>query len=232
MPTNIRELKRAEDSSNSSGQGTEMNITPTEQRFKAGKRKKQSSDDKLLSNAKKTKAEKRKVSKNNFNEYEKNEIRLTTDSQNWINSATSSGESSESGNIGVCTIVPRIFDKKVRMIVDSGSAITIMSEECYNIILKNGNVPICERKASDFPIKGVTSVGSLNIFKKSKFNVEMNGITIPVTFYIAKKITYPVVLGNDFLNRYNAILDYAGEELLFSFKGSGGKISFSIERII
>lgn len=230
MPTNIRELNRAEDSSNCSGQGTEMNITPTEQRFKAGKRKKQSSD-KSLSNAKKTKAEKRKVSKNNFNEYEKNEIRLTTDSQNWINSATSSGES-ESGNIGVCTIVPRIFDKKVRMIVDSGSAITIMSEEWYNIILKNGNVPIRERKVSDFPIKGVTSVGSLDIFKKSKFNVEMNGITIPVTFYIAKKITYPVVLGNDFLNRYNAILDYAGEELLFSFKGSGGKISFSIEMII
>lgn len=142
-------------------------------------------------------------------------------------------DTSNESEDGVCIIQTHVSGERISMIVDTGSELTLMPERCYNRILDKTNVSVNVWPANDFNIYGITGKNKLNILKKAKIDVDFfDGKKIPTKFLIAKNLdigTSPI-LGNDFLAKYNATLDYPGRELHLNFNTECIIVPFNLKR--
>ena len=109
------------------------------------------------------------------------------------------------------SIIRTIYDKPIRFLVDTGAAVTVVSATVYNDLPEGVNASLDKSL-------------SQSIMSASGHCVPVLGqIILPFTIdgyiYVHKvlvtpSLTYDVILGNDFLTCFNAIIDLQGNKLV------------------
>ncbi len=94
---------------------------------------------------------------------------------------------------------------KIKVIIDSGSDITLISQEA----LRNLSHSLTIRAGQQINLVQVTGSSSISGFVKLDldFDTEQGPVKINVEAYVVKGMTTPFILGNDFVDQYSISVD-------------------------
>ena len=108
---------------------------------------------------------------------------------------------------GLTEVFVTIEGKDYKTLIDTGSEISVVSENVLGELQRvNKNIP-------SLPVAGVTVVGvtgviSKRVTKQVQLNIFLNGIEFENTFLVVKGLNLDIILGNDFLERNKAVIDF------------------------
>ncbi|GET04493.1 ribonuclease H-like domain-containing protein [Rhizophagus clarus] len=101
----------------------------------------------------------------------------------------------------------RINGKEVRIIIDSGAAVSVIS----NNLRKKLGIDDIRPSRSSFTIANGTKVASI---EKIKIMLEINdNIKIPVVIEVMDKDREELILGNDILGKKDSVIDFENKEV-------------------
>lgn len=118
-------------------------------------------------------------------------------------------------NIPRCPrLIVQFFSIPIKTLIDTGSQITAMSEECYEYLSKHNNF-------SQLPVTNLslfTAIGkhSTRIKKQIIYNMQIGKEIYQSCFLIVPKLSNPVILGNDWLQKNNVILNYPDSAMIIN----------------
>ncbi|PBK88560.1 hypothetical protein ARMGADRAFT_855330, partial [Armillaria gallica] len=113
----------------------------------------------------------------------------------------------------------------LKVIIDSGSDITLISESALNSLSKTPRV----HEGQKINLVQVTGSASISGYVKLDlyFDTEEGPVKINVDAYVVKGMTTPLILGNDFADQYSlSIVHRAGDSFL-SFGDTGRELKVS-----
>ena len=100
-----------------------------------------------------------------------------------------------------------IEGKDYKTLIDTGSEISVVSENVLGELQRvNKNIP--SLPVAGVTVVGVTGVRSKWVTKQVQLNVYINGIEFENTFLVVKGLNLDIILGNDFLERNKAVIDF------------------------
>ena len=108
---------------------------------------------------------------------------------------------------GLTEVMITIEGKEVKTLVDTGSEVSVISEHMLDELKEvNKNIPA-------LPVAGITTVGitgvrSKCVTKQVQLNMIINGGEYENTFLVVRGLNLEVILGNDFLIRHKAVIDF------------------------
>ena len=92
----------------------------------------------------------------------------------------------------------------------------------------NKNIPILP--VAGVTIVGITGVRSKRVTKQVHLNMIINGVEYDNTFLVVRGLNLEVILGNDFLIKHKAVIDFQKRLLVLNNEGRPVEISF--ERVV
>lgn len=117
------------------------------------------------------------------------------------------------GKKGICPFIKGYFlptELELGMLVDSGSEVTAMSEDCLQQLGNCGLNVIATLPVSHVTVVGATGARNRNVKKQIIVEVKIaNDKVIWISFLIVKGLSVPVVLGADWLQEHGVIINYA-----------------------
>lgn len=118
-----------------------------------------------------------------------------------------------------------IYEIPVRIIIDSGSEISIMSQEFYDRLTKIHR--LLTLPVSGVNIMGITGIKSQPIRIETQVPIKLNNVTIMTTLLVVPKININVLLGTDWLYRFKTKLDFKNTD---HWSGQGYCVLFTIHQ--
>ncbi|KAG9295900.1 hypothetical protein G9A89_006639 [Geosiphon pyriformis] len=109
--------------------------------------------------------------------------------------------------------------KPIRLILDSGSARSIITYQLMQQLKRNVDQPAQTVIITADGMKK-TPVGEID-----NFLFTLNGITIPVKVLVMNAPQYQALVGNDWLQKANANLNWETQELTISYQGQNAQVS-------
>ncbi|KAG9295056.1 hypothetical protein G9A89_017850 [Geosiphon pyriformis] len=106
----------------------------------------------------------------------------------------------------------------IKLILDSGSAGSIVTLQLVN------QLGFKVDRATTFQIITANGSTKLPYGEINSFSFEINGIVIPTKVLVMDTTQYQVLVGNDWLTKANATLDWTTKELLINYNGHQAKI--------
>ena len=108
---------------------------------------------------------------------------------------------------GLMEIQVTIESKHFRTLVDTGSEISVIAENILSELREcNKNIPVLP--VARVTVIGVTGVRSKRVTKQIHLNFLINGIDFDNTFLVVKGLSLDIILGNDFLQRNRAVINF------------------------
>lgn len=119
----------------------------------------------------------------------------------------------ENNNKKICTTIPScprvivcIFSVPALALIDTGSQITAISEEFYIYLLKHNSF-------SELPVSNIvifTAIGRkpTSVKKQILCDLIMGENKFQSGFLVVSGLSNPLILGNDWLQQHNAVIDY------------------------
>ncbi|KAG9297618.1 hypothetical protein G9A89_011133 [Geosiphon pyriformis] len=107
----------------------------------------------------------------------------------------------------------------IKLILDSGSAGSIVTLQLVN------QLGFKVDRATTFQIITADESTKLLHGKIDSFPFEINSIVIPTKVLVMNATQYQALVGNDWLTKANATLDWTTQELLINYNGHQAKIS-------
>ena len=126
-------------------------------------------------------------------------------------------------NFANVSIFGTVMNQQIKLLVDTGAAITVVSEDFYNEVLR----PTIELKKND--LVGNIKTADRNISPVSgflPFLAKIGGKDYVCDASVVPKLAYKIVLGRDFLHKSGAIIDVRGQSVTFS---ASNTVSFANE---
>ena len=109
---------------------------------------------------------------------------------------------------GPITIEGRINGIATKMLVDSGAVVTLISNELY----KQLSLSPCTLIPGDNNL--ITANGKpIKIFGELHVEIMIEGLKFPFLVKVAENLSYPTVIGIDFLRHYKATIDFVERSL-------------------
>lgn len=102
---------------------------------------------------------------------------------------------------------------KIKGITDSGSQATIMSEDIYEMLVRNGKCVIPELPVTNVSIQGVTGVKSKKVHKQIYLPCKLNDAIFDVPCFIVRGIPSTMILGCDFFEKFKAVIDFENNSI-------------------
>ena len=100
-----------------------------------------------------------------------------------------------------------IEGKSYKTLIDTGSEISVISENVMGELKElNKNIP--SLPVAGVTVVGVTGVTSKRITRQVHLNILINEVEFENTFLVVKGLSLDVILGNDFLERNGAVIDF------------------------
>ena len=93
-----------------------------------------------------------------------------------------------------------VSDKYVCALVDTGASVTVLSEEFYRM----RNYPTLLNVSND----KFVGAGGLIMFGKTEVSIGIGNCRVPIDVYVSKNLTKPFILGLDFLQKQQCVVDY------------------------
>ena len=126
---------------------------------------------------------------------------------------------------GLTEIKISIEGKEVKTLVDTGSEVSVISEHILDEIREN-NKHIPSLPVAGVSIVGVTGVRSKRVTKQVQLNMIINGGTYENSFLVVRGLNLEVILGNDFLIRHSAVIDFKKRIVELSHESQPIRVSF------
>ena len=99
---------------------------------------------------------------------------------------------------GICEGIP------VNVLIDTGSVVSIVSEELYERIVKESNVPELPVRKMYFTM--ANSKKSSPITKQTYLNVEICNKRFEIAFFVMKGLTRDIIIGMDFMTEMRVVI--------------------------
>lgn len=124
-------------------------------------------------------------------------------------------------------IMVQINSVKTKGLIDTGSQITCISYTLYNILLGNSG------KMSEMPIPAIQIQGAVGrksdkVNKMCLITLNIDGIELDTPCLVVKKLTRPLILGMDWLERVKAKVDCSKERVL-QFEHHKGVVQITLK---
>ena len=103
------------------------------------------------------------------------------------------------------TFTGRVENYETEIVIDSGSGVTLMSLDLFNLINRYARMPL-EMICNDLIAKAATG-DSLNIVGKTSVELDLGPSKWYVECYVARNFQYSFLLGTDFLVKSGATID-------------------------
>ena len=108
---------------------------------------------------------------------------------------------------GLTEVKINIEGKKLKTLIDTGSEISVISEHILDELKElNKNIP--SLPVAGVTIVGITGVRSKRVTKQVHLNMVINGVGYDNTFLVICGLNLEVILGNDFLIKHKAVIDF------------------------
>lgn len=134
----------------------------------------------------------------------------------------------EEEEAGLTEVSLKVEGKVFKSLVDTGSEVSVIAENILDE-LKKQNVKIPTLPVAGVIIVGVTGVRSKRVTKQVHLNLEIENKEYDNTFLVVKGLNLDIILGNDFLKKYGAIIDFRNRVL--ELNGHGERVSVNLERV-
>ena len=124
---------------------------------------------------------------------------------------------------GLTEIQVNTGGKHFRTLVDTGSEISVIAENILGELREvNKNIP-------DLPI-GVTGVRSKRVTKQIHLSFLINDTDFENTFLVVKGLSLDIILGNDFLQRNRAVINF--KEKVIELDGGDRSVRVNFEQVL
>ena len=104
-----------------------------------------------------------------------------------------------------------MFNLSVQALIDSGAAVSCISEEFYQYVQSNSQKAHLQRSTIHH-VKGVSGQ-SLLVCGEITIPIVLNRLTIHHTFQVIRKLSRPVILGVDFLSQHKTSINWSTHTL-------------------
>lgn len=104
-----------------------------------------------------------------------------------------------------------IYDLPIKMLVDSGSEISIISQELFDTLKHKYSLPTLP--VSGVSIIGITGVKNQQIRIETMIPIKLNNTTIFQTLLIISKVNVDLLLGIDWLCKYEVTINFKQSEV-------------------
>ena len=115
------------------------------------------------------------------------------------------------------------------MCIRDRSEISVISENVM-VELQEVNKHIPSLPVAGVTVVGVTGVRSKRVTKQVQLNIYISETEFENTFLVVKGLNLDVILGNDFLERNGAVIDF--NKRMVEFKRWGEPVRVSFERVL
>jgi hypothetical protein len=116
-------------------------------------------------------------------------------------------------------IAVTVRGQKVHSLVDSGSSQNIMSQRLYNRLFRSVSCSQENATTQDTDITLLSANASrMPIIATIDTDIRIRGLQIPVTFRVISDLIYDIILGEQFLQETEAIID-VGTNTLILYRG-------------
>ena len=122
-----------------------------------------------------------------------------------------------------------IAGKSYRTLIDTGSEISVIAENILGELREtNKNIPILP--VAGVTVVGVTGVRSKRVTKQIHLNFLINNAEFENTFLVVKGLSLDIILGNDFLQRNKAVINF--KEKVVELDGGDRSIRVNFEQVL
>lgn len=122
-----------------------------------------------------------------------------------------------------------IEGKKVNMLVDTGSEVTIISEDLVQEIKEINQGKIIELPVKGVELIGATGVRSKRVTKQVLMEVKVGNEGMNIAFLVVKGLNTGVILGRDTIQLEGMVIDFRKNEL--RFLGNLGEVSVPLKKV-
>ena len=130
---------------------------------------------------------------------------------------------------GLTEVKVTIAGKDYKTLIDTGSEISVIAENVLGELREtNKNIPILP--VAGVTVVGVTGVRSKRVTKQIHLNFLINDTEFENIFLVVKGLSLDIILGNDFLQRNKAVIDF--KEKIVEFNGGDRSVRVSFEQVL
>jgi len=101
-------------------------------------------------------------------------------------------------------LLARLNSKQVKCLLDTGSVATLISES----LAKKHKIPITPITDPTMAELISANTSSIEVIGIADFNINVSGLSLPVTARVTRVLSQDVILGTDFLRAYEVNIDY------------------------
>jgi hypothetical protein len=124
-------------------------------------------------------------------------------------------------------IIAKVVGKEIKILVDTGSEISAISDEMVDSIKKEGNKDkILTLKIAGIRIRGALGRLSRRINLQHWIPIDFSVLICQVTLVEVPGLMCDCILGNDFLNKYRGVIDFGEKVLRLEVEGRIVSIEF------
>ena len=156
-------------------------------------------------------------SKTNLGEKEsgcENDSSLTSeDLKSHISPALNAETFSSLANLTNVLIWGTVLQQHVKLLVDTGAAVTVISDKFFNEVLRT---KYSMTQNQQFESIKTASGNTVAVTGAVSFSVTIGNLNYVCEAVVVPNLSYNVVLGRDFLHKFNAIIDVRGHKVTFS----------------
>ena len=130
---------------------------------------------------------------------------------------------------GLTEIQVTIENRKFKTLVDTGSEISVIAENILNELKEfKKNIPVLP--VAGVTVIGVTGVRSKRVTKQIHLSFSIGDMNFDNTFLVVKGLSLDIILGNDFLQRNKAVINF--KEKVLELDGGDRSVKINFENVI
>ena len=117
-----------------------------------------------------------------------------------------------------------VEDRQIKGVVDSGAGNCIITKKFLDLLGWGIDGPTKVK----FVVANGASIAPLGVVHNVP--IRLGNFTIPITAFVSESTTYDLIIGNNWLKKGGAIIDYNAQELQLTWRGRKARFAIDIER--
>ena len=144
---------------------------------------------------------------------EKDNVLTSEGLKDHISPAVNAETFSSLANLTNVLIWGTILQQHVKLLVDTGAAVTVISDKFFNEVLRT---KYSMTQNQQFESIKTANGNTVAVTGAVSFSVTIGNLDYVCDAVVVPNLSYNVVLGRDFLHKFNAIIDVRGHKVTFS----------------
>lgn len=118
----------------------------------------------------------------------------------------------------------RITEVLVDVLIDTGSEVSIISQEMFQVLRKTVNYPVLP--VTGVSIKGITGIKGQTVKQETRLPITLGNFTFFQTLLVIPKINVPLLLGLDWLLKFEVTINFKNKSITGKIEGFEFSVPF------